>query len=831
MCQKIIFKKVVEYSYSGSNFRWVKNYYKVSMFKKGGKNKIIKKSNSKMKSSWSNKSSTSDEIKKRRASYKKNMKNKNIKKSKRGTKIWKVLFWMTIFGVVIGLIAVTAVFAYFAKDLPDPNKINRRVVAESTKIYDRTGNHLLYEIYGEEKRTVIPFEDMPKSILAATVALEDRSFYHHHGVDFRGLIRAVLKNAQGSRQGASTITQQLVKNSILTSERSIERKVKEVILSLMIERQFSKEDILRMYLNEIPYGANAYGIESAAQTFFGKHAKELSLAQSALLACLPNKPGRYSPTGTHTDKLLIRWRYALDSMVEMGFITAKQAETAKKEDILSQVKPRRIDIKAPHFVFYIIDQLMEAFDEEDLKKQGLKVYTTLDMDMQEIAEKAVKEGVEKNGPKYGFSNAALVATNPKNGEVLAMVGSKDYFAEDIDGKVNVTISKRQPGSSFKPYAYAQALSEGYTSKTILFDVKTNFGKDGSGKYYRPQNYTGTFRGPVKLESALATSLNIPAVKILYLAGIKDVIKLAQSMGITTLNHPEKYGLALVLGGAEVRLLDHVGAFGVFANDGKKVKQKVFVKIEDAQGGVIRDFSKEKLEEGEVLDKKVAREISRILSDNNLRTPAFGSNNPLVIPDYQVMAKTGTTNDYRDGWLLGAAPSLATGVWAGNNDNHAMRQGSAGTYVAAPIWHNFMVEALERIPKEDFKGLEDGDEEKKKKDKEDKKDDKINEDLKPILRGDLKMKEKLRVCKYDKKKYCLANKHCPDKKIEKKKFFVAHTILYYLDKDDPLGEAPENPEDDPQYEKWEEGVREWGKKHEGGDKKRVAPTRECKESDF
>ncbi len=768
-----------------------------------------------MKSSWSNRPSLNGEAQKRRASYKKDMKTKNTKKYKIGLIIWKFLFWLGVIVTSLGLIIITGLFAHYSKDLPNPNKINKRVIAESTKIYDRTGKHLLYEIYGEEKRTVIPFEDMPKSILAATVALEDRSFYHHHGVDFRGLIRAVLKNAQGSRQGASTITQQLVKNSILTSERSIKRKIKEIILSLEIERKFSKDEILRMYLNEIPYGANAYGIESAAQTFFGKHAKELSLAQSALLACLPNKPGRYSPTGTHTDKLLIRWKYALDSMEEMGFITKEQAENAKKEDILQQVKPRRTNIKAPHFVFYIIDKLMEEFDEEDLQKQGLRVYTTLDLGMQDIAEKVISEGVDQNGSRYGFSNAALVAINPKTGEVLAMVGSKDYFSKEIDGKVNVTISKRQPGSSFKPYAYAEALTKGYTPETILFDVKTNFGKDGSGEYYRPQNYTGTFRGPVKLKSALATSLNIPAVKILYLAGIKDVIKLAKSMGITTLNHPEKYGLALVLGGAEVRLLDHVGAFGVFANEGEKVKQKVFTKIEDAQGNLIADFSK--TSKKQVLDKEVALQIVNILSDNKLRTPAFGAHNSLVIPDYQVMAKTGTTNDYRDGWLLGAAPSLAAGVWAGNNDNHPMRKGSAGTYVAAPIWHNFMVEALEKIPKEDFA-------EPKEIEEEDLPD-------KPILKGEMEMRDKISVCKYDKGKYCLANKYCPEKKIEKKKFFVGHTILYYIDKEDPLGDAPKNPEDDPQFKKWEEGVREWGKKHEGGSKKRAVPTRECKKSDF
>jgi len=750
----------------------------------------------------------------KKTSYRKNKFNKNIKKNKKKKfGFWKFLFWTGFTLFTMGVIAVVGVFAYYAKDLPNPDKVNKRVVAESTKIYDRTGNVLLYEIYGEEKRTVIPFDEMPKSIQAATVALEDRAFYHHWGVDFQGIARAILKS--GGRQGGSTITQQFVKNSLLTPDRSIKRKIKEVILSLEIERKFSKDEILRMYLNEIPYGSNAYGIEAAAQTFFGKHAKDLTLAQSALLACLPNKPSRYSPTGTHTDDLLRRWRYALDSMAEMGFITKEQAEEAKKEDILKQVRPRRTGLKAPHFVFYVKDQLIREFGEEALQKQGLKVYTTLDWDLQQLAEKAVREGVEENGPKYGFSNAGLVAINPRTGEVLAMVGSKDYWSEDIDGKFNVTISKRQPGSSFKPYAYAEAFRKGYTPETIVFDVKTNFGKDGSGEYYRPQNYTGKFSGPVKLKSALATSLNIPAVKILYLAGIKDVIKLAKKMGISTLNHPENYGLALVLGGAEVKLLDHTGAFGVFANEGEKAERKIFVKIEDSHGQLIEDFSKVKTKR--VLDRNVALQIDKVLSDNDLRTPAFGKNNPLHIPDYQVMAKTGTTNDYRDGWLMGAAPALAVGVWAGNNDNHPMRKGAAGTYVAGPIWHNFMVEALTKFPKEDFAEPEEV------------------ETGKPILDGTLELKkEKIRVCKYDDGKYCLANNHCPDSKIEKKKFFTGHCILYYVDKDDPLGDAPDDPAEDPQFEKWEEGVMKWAAENNKTGKKkknRIAPSRECRESDF
>ncbi len=752
---------------------------------------------------------------KNRVKKRKNKKNGTRKSSGFWRSLFRFFLWLLFFGFLTGVVGVIGLFAYYSKDLPNPDKINKRVISQSTKIYDRTGQHLLYEIYGEEKRTIIPLEEMPKSLLAATVALEDRNFYKHHGVDFRALARAVLKNAQGRREGASTITQQLVKNSILTSERSIKRKVKEIILSLEIEQKFTKNEILRMYLNEIPYGSNAYGIEAAAQTFFGKHAKDLTLAQAALLACLPNKPGRYSPTGLHTDELLKRWRYALDTMAEMGFISKEQAEEAKKEDILSQVKPRRTGLNAPHFVFYVIDQLEEKFSKDELRKGGLKIYTTLDWDLQQIAEKAVAEGVKKNGPKYHFTNAGLVAIDPKSGEILAMVGSKDYWSDDIDGKYNVALSLRQPGSSFKPYAYAVALSKGYTPDTVLFDVKTNFGKDGSGEYYRPQNYTGTFSGPVKIKQALATSLNVPAVKVLYLAGIDKVVKLAKEMGITTLKDPEDYGLALVLGGAEVRLLDHVGAFAVFANGGKKAEKKAILKIENSQGKKIADF--EEVKEKRVLDKNVALQIDAILSDNELRTPAFGKNNPLVIPDYQVMAKTGTTNDYKDGWLMGASPVLAAGVWAGNNDNKAMRRGAAGVYVAGPIWHNFMLEALQKFPKEEFEKPEEIPEEERVD--------------KPMLYGDIKLVDKVKVCKYDDGKYCLANKYCPESKVDKKKFFVAHTILYYVDKDDPLGDIPEHPEEDPQFERWEKGVREWGVEYMRGHKRKIVPDRECRKSDF
>ena len=755
---------------------------------------------------------------------------KERKSEKSQKPLWKriLIIALFVFGglFLAGTAFVLGLFIYYAKDLPNPEKINKRVLAESTKIYDRTGDHLLYEIYGEEKRTTIKGEDIPDTVKYAIIALEDRSFYNHHGVDFKGILRAAWTDLvkRQAVQGASTINQQFIKNSILTSEKKYSRKIKEIILAIEIDSKFEKDEILRMYLNEIPYGSNTYGIESAAQTFFGVHAKELTLAQSALLTSLPNAPTKYSPYGSNTERLLVRWRYALEQMAELGYITKEQAEIAKNEDILTQVKPLRTDIRAPHFALYVKEKLIEEFGEEEIQKRGLKVYTTLDWDVQQKAEKAVREGVEQNGTKYAFSNAALVAVNPKNGQVLSMVGSKDYFDETIDGYVNVTTRLRQPGSSFKPYVYAQAFSEGYNPETIIFDVKTNFGEDGSGKKYIPQNYDGRFHGPVQMKKALATSLNIPAVKTLYLAGIKDSVTLAKSMGISTLNEPSRYGLSLVLGGGEVKLLDHVGAFGVFANGGVKHDQKVILRIEDAKGEKIKSYE---MSRGmAVLDKKVASQICEILSDNKLRTSAFGAVNPLNVPDRNVIAKTGTTNEYRDGWLVGAAPSLAAGVWAGNNDNTAMKQGAAGANVAGPIWNQFMTEVLVDYQNEEFDKYEE-----EKNEKDDKKDKDRKGKDKPILIGKLKTVDRIEVCKYDDGKYCLANSKCPDKKKDEKKYFIAHAILYYLNKNDPLGKAPKDPKVDPQYTHWEEAVASWGKGHADDKGRKIAPTKECKSSYF
>ena len=720
---------------------------------------------------------------------------------------------MILLLVFLGLLSVAGVFLYFAKDLPSPGKVTSRFVAESTKIYDRTGNYILYDIHGEEKRTLIPFEEMPETIRYATIALEDQEFYSHRGLKFSSIIRSVLKDIlnRGTAQGGSTITQQFVKNSILTREKTFTRKIKEAILSIEMEQKFSKNEILGMYLNEIPYGSNAYGVEAAAQTFFGKHARELNLEEGALLASLPQAPSYYSPYGNHTDALRGRQVYALNQMAKLGYITQEQADAAREVDIMSQIKAPSENISAPHFVMYIKEYLESKYGDQAVEKGGMKVYTTLDWDKQQIAEKVVREGADSNSKKYRASNAALVALDPKNGQILAMVGSKDYFDKSIDGQVNVAIRDRQPGSSFKPYVYLTAFKKGYTPETILWDVDTDFETE-TGKDYNPKNYDGKNRGPVKIKEALAMSLNVPAVKALYLAGVKDSINTAKSLGITTLNNPERYGLSLVLGGGEVKLLDHVSAFGVLANKGLARKKTAILRIEDSSGNILEEYKDSPGEK--VVEEKYIGMLDYVMSTNDLRAPVFGDNNPLKFTDRQVAAKTGTTNEWRDGWTVGYTPSLAVGVWAGNNDNSPMAQGADGVYVAAPIWRDFMNQVLKNYNIEQFPKYE------------------KEETGKPALDGTLKITDELKVCKIPGKKdeYCLANDACPDSQVDKKDFFMAHDILWYVKKDDPRGDEPKNPESDPQFKNWEKAVKEWADHKKDLDSD-PAPEKECKRSDF
>ncbi len=734
--------------------------------------------------------------------------------------------------LVLGFLAIVALFAFIAKDLPSPGNVNTRFIIESTKIYDRTGTHLLYELHGEEKRTIVNFENIPESVRAATLALEDQGFYEHFGVQPKAILRAALKDiiTLDTAQGASTITQQFVKNSLLSNERTFTRKVKEVILSLEIEAKFTKDEILSMYLNEIPYGSNAYGIEAAAQTFFGKSAHDLTLDEAALLASLPRGTAFYSPYGSHPERVVNRKNYALIQMSKLGYITEDQANEATAIDTLQKIKPQKNIIAAPHFVMYVREYLQNKYGDRNIEQNGLKVITTLDWDKQMAAEEAVRANSDKN-KRWKAANAALVAIDPKTGQILSLVGSKDYFgapepAGCISGKTcafepnfNVTISPRQPGSSFKPYVYLTAFTKGYLPETLLYDTKTQF-ETAEGKSYEPNNYDGKFHGPLPMMKALGGSLNIPAVKTLYLVGVKDAIILAKNLGITDLNHPDQLGLSLVLGGGEVKLLDHVNAYATLANNGVKHEKTAILRVEDPKGNILEEYKQNPGEQ--IVDQKYVAMLDAVMSNNENRSWVFGENSPLAFKDRAVAAKTGTTNEFRDGWTIGYTPSLAVGVWAGNNDNSPMTEGADGVNVAAPIWRAFIDKALMNTAAEEFP----------KYDSDDEIGDGEGQTEKPMLAGKLEQKENLKVCEIpgEKNTYCKANKYCLDKDVEKKDFISPHDILFYVDRANPRGPIPDKPDRDSQYKNWEKGVKDYY-----SDKKGVVldepPQEECESDDF
>ena len=716
----------------------------------------------------------------------KNSKNPRERRKNRGKKLYKALKYLIgAFFVlsILGFFCSIAGFAYFAKDLPDPNKLLEREPIESTKIFDRTGEHLLYEIHGEQKRTMIDMNDLPDYIKNAVVSIEDDKFYTHHGIDIMGILRAAYRNMiSGSKsQGGSTITQQLVKNAILTTEKTYSRKIKEAILSIEIERKFSKDDILQMYLNEIPYGSSVYGIEAASQHFFGKPAKDLTISETATLSSLPRATTYYSPYGTHTDQLEARRLLVLKKMKEFQYITEDEyTQAVEEKPIFSELGK---GIFAPHFVMYIKEQLVEQFGENEVEQGGLKIYTTLDWDKQQIAEVAVEKGAINNESKYGAKNSALIAIDPKTGEILSMVGSRDYFDLENDGNVNVTLSLRQPGSSFKPFAYLTAFQKGYTPETVLFDVETDFND------YTPHNYDDTYLGPITMRSALQLSKNVVSVKTLYLAGERETFDLAKKLGISSLTDPERYGLSLVLGGGEVRLLDIVSAYGVWANDGVKNPVVSILKIEDRYGDIVLEA---KNSPQRILDSQYARMITDVLSDNEARTPAFGAWSKLYLGERPAAAKTGTTNDARDAWTIGYTPSLVAGVWSGNNNNTPMKGHAGGSSAAAPIWNDFITKALEGTPIEEFV----------------KPEEIVKEN--PILGGSI---EDPTIYKIDKISQKLATPLTPEYLIEEKTLKRVHCILHYIDKDNPNGSVPENPSDDPQYENWENAVQIWGLENE------------------
>lgn len=669
--------------------------------------------------------------------------------------------------VIACIIVAALILLLYALQVPDPSILAVRRVNESTKIYDRTGTTVLYDVHGEEKRTIIPWEKIPQNIKNATLAAEDAEFYQHSGIDFKGIVRALYKDitSLSASQGGSTITQQLVKKALIGDAKTISRKIKEALLAIQIERAFSKDQIFWMYLNQIPYGSNAYGIEAASQTYFGKPALELTLSQAATLAALPQAPSYYSPYGNHTDQLMARRKYILKRMKDLGMVGDADYQKALAET--PQFGPPPNEFPAAHFVIMVRDYLIAKYGEDLVENGGLKVITTLDKSKQDIAQDVVKKYGDINEKRYKATNAALVSVDPKTGQLLAMVGSRDYFDVAHGGNFNVALSTiRQPGSSFKPFAYATAFAKGYPDSTVLFDIPTEFNPScdpsgtqdyATGPCYHPRDYSGSFSGPVTMRQALARSLNVPSVQTLYLAGIQDTIQTARSMGVVSLDPNTDAGLSLVLGGAGVSLYDMVSGYGVFANDGVREMPTFILKITASDGGIMEEY---KPEEERVLPAQIARLISDVLSDNDARAPVFGYDSALYIPSRPVAAKTGTTQKNRDGWLIGYTPSLVAGVWTGNNNDTPMTAAGAGVSAAGPMWKEFMTRALSGTPVEYFT-----------------RPDPVETD-KIMLNGDY---------------------HGPD---------GIHTILYYADPKDPLGPAPQDPTVDPQFRNWEYAAQTW-----------------------
>ncbi|MCX6715556.1 MAG: transglycosylase domain-containing protein [Candidatus Taylorbacteria bacterium] len=679
--------------------------------------------------------------------------------------------------------------------IPDVGSFTSRKVSTSTKIYDRTGNVLLFDTGANARRTVIGLADMSPYVLKATIAIEDSNFYNNSGIEPLSIIRAILADLSsgGYEQGASTITQQVVKNSLLTTDKTITRKVKEWVLAVKLTRVMSKDDILRTYLNEISYGGTIYGIEAASQQFFGHPAKDITLAEAIYLAAIPQAPTYFSPYGTHKEALKSRAETVLKRMHELGMVTDDEYKAAAAEKVTFLSKNSG-GIKAPHFVMYVRDYLVSKYGEDMVSTGGLKVITTLDYEMQKKAEEVITNFSPSLAKNYNASNTAMIAIDPKTGDILTMVGSKDYFDNTIDGNYNVTMAKRQPGSTLKPFVYATSFKKGLTPETILWDIKTEFSTlcnpDGKPKNptddpekvcYSPGEYDDTFEGPISIRKALAQSRNIPAVQALYIAGISDTVQTAEDMGLT-ISSPDRCGLTLVLGGCEVSLLDLAGGYGVFANDGVRNPQRTVLAVYDQSGNIIEQASQNPVQ---VIPAEIARQVSSILSDTNVRMDSL---KPIGESVGRVVAiKTGTTNDYRDVWTLGYTPNLVVGAWAGNNDNVPMQHNVAGLIIS-PLWGAFMSKVAKNFPAESFvpppQPLTEG---------------------KPVLRG---IWQGGITYQKDKISGKVATEYTPQQTKEDVIFNDVHSILYWVDKDNISGPAPMAAANDSQFPYWEYAVGEW-----------------------
>lgn len=697
---------------------------------------------------------------------------------------------MIVLGVGLLLVGIFMIWVSTLQ-LPDFKSFTERKIQSSSKIYDRTGTILLYDVNQGIKRTVIPYEEMGVSMLNATVAIEDSEFYQHKGIRISSIIRSTIwAKLTGRRiQGGSTITQQLIKNTLLTPEVTISRKIKEWILAVKLEKVMSKDDILALYLNEAPYGGNVYGIEEASKAFFGKDPKDMTLAESAYLAAIPNGPTYYSPYGKNKDKLDERKNLVLSRMLELKFISQNDYNKTK-EEVVSFLPQQPVHISAPHFVFYIKSYLESRYGVDALEGGGLKIITTLDYNLQKKAEEIALLKAKENEKNWDGNNTAIVVTDPKTGQILSMVGSRDYFDKTIDGNFNVATAARQPGSSFKPIVYSLAFEKGYTEKTALFDVRTEFNSscnpDGSStatNCYTPNDFDNTFHGPMTLRNALAQSINIIAVKLLYLVGISDSIKMAHNLGITTLkNDPNIYGLSLVIGGGETTLLDMTSVYSVFANNGIKNSTTGILSVEDSSGNVLEKYESSPQQ---IIKPNTTHVLSNILSDDVARTPTFGANSALHIPGREVAVKTGTTNDNKDAWTIGYTPSVAVGVWVGNNDNKPMKKGGAA--LAGPIWNAVITEALKTLPTESFI-----------------KPDPIDQSISPIIRGFWQGGDTFIT---DSISGGLATEYTPEELKKETSITNVHSILYWINKDNPLLKTS-GQENDSQYTNWEYGVEKW-----------------------
>lgn len=696
----------------------------------------------------------------------------------------------------LGIICVGLAILWLSTiKMPDISSFEQRRVSQSTKIYDRTGTILLYDVHEDTKRTVVPFDQISDYIKEGTISIEDVEFYKHFGIKPTAILRAVIANIipGGLTQGGSTITQQVIKNTVLTKDKTLTRKLKEWVLAVKLEKMLTKDQILGTYLNETPYGGSLYGVEEASRAFYGKAAKDVTLAEAAYISALSQAPTYYSPYGKNKAALDSRKDLVLLKMKENGYITEAQYISAKNE-VVNFLERSNTSIRAPHFSLMVKQYLIDTYGEDFVFQNGLKVTTTLDYKLQEKAETVVKNFAPRLESDYGASNTAMVGVDPRSGDIIMMVGSRNYFDQKIDGNFNIITAHRQPGSTMKPFVYAAAFNKGYTPETILFDVKTEFSsectpegklknpKNDKVKCYSPENYDNLYEGPMTMKFALAQSRNIPAVKTLYLAGIKDSIALANDMGLESLNDPDRYGLTLVLGGGEISPLELTNGYAVFANDGIKNKSRFILKVEDVSGRVLEESQPAP---ERVLSENTARQISDILSDKKVRIDSLTT--LLNGVNREVAIKTGTTNDYRDVWVVGYTPSIAITAWAGNNNNTPMERKVAGLIIA-PVWTALFADIANSLPNDYFK-----------------KPDPTPKDIKPTLRGIWKSGESYFRDTVSGK---VATEFTPDETKEEVLNPSVHSILHWVDKNNPRGPIPTNPKEDSQYESWEFAVRKW-----------------------